>query len=166
MPNRTAADIMTKKVITVSPDTDIYKAIQILVKKQISGVPVVDKNGNLQGMLSEYDCLKVMAGEAFHGLPEGKVADYMSCSTQTIKPEARILDIVRKFLAKPNRRLPVMDEGGQLVGQISRRDVLKAIESMRENRYLYGTKEEESYPPSADDARGVDSAMKSARARK
>ena len=157
---------MTKKVITLSPDTDIYKAIQTLLKKRISGVPVVDQHGNLQGVLSEFDCLKVMAGEAFDGLPEGKVADYMSSPAQTVKAEARILDIVRKFLAKPLRRLPVVDDRGQLVGQISRRDVLKAIESIRDNTYLYGTKEEETYPPSADEARGVDSAMKIARARK
>ncbi len=131
MPNRTAEDIMTQSLITLSPDTDIYKAIKTLLKKKISGVPVVDINGNLQGMLSEYDCLRVMTGGAFDGLPEGKVADYMSSPAQTIKAESRILDIVDRFLAKPIRRLPVVDKNGHLVGQISRRDVLEAIESIQ-----------------------------------
>lgn len=166
MPTRTAQEIMTRSPTTLSPDTDIYKAIKTLLKKKISGVPVVDINGNLQGMLSEYDCLKVMTGEAFDGLPEGKVADYMSSPAQTVKAEARILDIVDRFLAKPIRRLPVVDKNGHLVGQISRRDVLEAIESIRDNTYLYGQKDEEIRPPSSDESRGVDSAMKSARARK
>lgn len=166
MPNRTAADIMTRKLIILSPKTDIYEAIHILVKKGISGAPVVDEDGKLMGMLSEYDCLKVMTSGAFEGLPEGKVADYMTCPVTTIKPEASIFDVVTTFIRNPIRRLPVMDGKGQLLGQISRRDVLVAIESMHDNPRFYGAKEEEYYPPSSEDARGVDSAIRDARGRR
>ena len=166
MPNRTAADIMTRKLIILTPETDIYEAIHTLIKKGISGAPVVDGDGNLMGILSEYDCLKVMTSGAFEGLPEGKVADYMTCPATTIRPDASIFDIVTKFIENPIRRLPVMDANGQLLGLISRRDVLVAIESIHDNPRFYGARQEEYYPPSSEDARGVTSAMRDARGKK
>lgn len=166
MPTRTAADMMTRKLIILSPETDIYEAIHVLIKKGISGAPVVDDQGNLMGMLSELDCLRVMTQGAFEGLPEGKVVDYMTCPVTTIKPEASIIDVVTVFMKNPIRRVPVMDAEGHLLGQISRRDVLVAIETMRDNPRLFGSKEEEFYPPSAEDSPGVDSAMRRARGKK
>jgi CBS domain-containing protein len=166
MPERTASEIMTRKLIILRPEMDIYEAIHILIKKGISGAPVVDSDGNLMGMLSEYDCLKVMAAGAYEGLPEGKVADYMTCPVTTIRPDASAIDVVSIFLKNPIRRIPVMDRKGQLLGQISRRDMLVVIESLRDDTRLFGNKEVESRPPSADDARGVDSAMRDARNRK
>jgi predicted transcriptional regulator len=70
------------------------------------------------------------------------------------------------FTKNPIRRIPVMDSEGQLLGQISRRDVLVAIESIRDNPRFFGSKEKEFYPPSSEDSRGVDSAMKTARGKK
>jgi CBS domain-containing protein len=166
MPERKAADIMTRKLIILSPDTDIYEAIHTLIRKGISGAPVVDGKGNLMGILSELDCLKVMTAGAFEGLPEGKVADYMTCPATTVRPEASILDVIMIFTKNPIRRIPVMDSEGQLLGQISRRDVLVAIESIRDNPRFFGSKEKEFYPPSSEDSRGVDSAMKTARGKK
>jgi CBS domain-containing protein len=145
---------------------DIYEAVHILIKKGISGAPVVDGDGNLMGMLSEYDCLKVMTAGAYEGLPEGKVADYMTCPATTIRPDASAIDVVTMFMKNPIRRIPVMDKNGQLLGQISRRDMLVVIESLRDDTRLFGNKEVETHPPSADDARGVDSAMRDARTRK
>jgi len=52
-----AADIMTKKLITFTPDTQVLKAIDKLISYRISGAPVLDDNGNMIGMLSEIDCL-------------------------------------------------------------------------------------------------------------
>jgi CBS domain-containing protein len=166
MSKPTAADIMTRKLIILKPEMDIYEAIHILIKKGISGAPVIDDKGNLMGILSEYDCLKVVTAGAYEGLPEGKVADYMTCPVTTIKPGASLFDVVTKFMKNPVRRIPVMDEKGQLLGQISRRDVLVNIETMRDDSRLFGAKETQDYPPSADDARGVDSAMRDARTRK
>ena len=83
MPTRKAADIMTRSVVTLSPDMDVYGALQRLLKKKISGAPVVDLDGHLVGVLSEKDCLKVLTGEALDGLPEGKVSDYMTRSVQS-----------------------------------------------------------------------------------
>ena len=161
MPTRNAADIMTRSVVTLAPDLDIYGAMQCLLKKKISGAPVVDSDGRLVGMLSEKDCLKVLAGEALDGLPEGKVSDYMTRSVESITPTTSIYDVVHNFLQLHVRRLPVVDQTGRVVGQVSRRDVLAAIESIRDNSYLYGT--QERYLPK--EGMGVDSAMRRARGR-
>ncbi len=161
MPHRTAADIMARSVVTLSPGMDIYGAMQLLLKKKISGAPVVDPEGRLVGVLSEKDCLKVLAGGALDGLPEGKVSDYMTRSVESITPTTSIYDIVHGFLQAHFRRLPVVDQTGRVVGQISRRDVLVAIESIRDNSYLYGT--EDKSPPK--EGMGVDSAMRRARGR-
>ena len=162
MPNRTAADIMTKKVVTLSPDTDVYEAMRTLLKKKISGAPVVDKDGTIVGILSEKDCLKVLTAEAFDGVPKGTVASYMTRTVESIGPAASIHDVVNCFLQNYFRRLPVVDRDGRLLGQVSRRDVVAVIESMRDNSYLYGT-EDKYLHPGTDEAVGVDSAMRRAR---
>ena len=162
MPHRTAADIMAKSVVTLSPETDVYSAMRTLLKKKISGAPVVDQDGNVVGVLSEKDCLKVVTAEAYDGFPKGAVGNYMTRKIDTIAPSTSIYDIVNRFLQGHFRRLPVVDETGRLVGQVSRRDVLAAIESIRDNSYLYGT--EDKHLPS-DESMGVDSAMRRARDR-
>lgn len=159
----TAAEIMAREVVTLSPDTPIHTAMRTLLSRKISGAPVVDDDGHLVGILSEKDCLRVLTAEAFDGLPEGHVADYMTAEPSTIAPSTDLLDIASRFLASAFRRLPVVDAGGALVGQVSRRDVLAAIDAIQDNSYLYGSREHR--PPDAEDAGGVDSAMRRARER-
>ncbi|MEC7767908.1 MAG: CBS domain-containing protein [Acidobacteriota bacterium] len=162
MPNRSVADIMTKKVVVLSPDTDIYAAVRTLLKKKVSGAPVVDKDQTLVGILSEKDCLKVISATAFDGTPTGTVADYMTQTVNSVGPSASIYDVVDRFLQNHFRRLPVVDSDGRLLGQVSRRDVLAVIESMRDNPYLYGT-EDKRLHPGKDEVMGVDSAIRRAR---
>ena len=57
MPNQTATDIMARSELTLSPETDIYRVIQLLLKHRLSGAPVVDAEGRLVGILTEMDCL-------------------------------------------------------------------------------------------------------------
>jgi CBS domain-containing protein len=157
---RTAADMMAGSLVTLSPDTDIYEAMQTLVRNRISGAPVVDRDGCLLGLLSEKDCLRVLTGQALDGLPHSRVRDYMTKAVETISLTTSLYDIVDLFLTRTYRRLPVVDETGRIVGQVSRRDVLVAIESIRDNSYLYGSREH--YPVEQP---GVASAMWVARGR-
>ena len=60
-------DYMAKSLITFSPDMGVLKAIQTLVEAEISGAPVVDSHGNVVGVLSEKDCLKVALDASYHG---------------------------------------------------------------------------------------------------
>ena len=56
----TVNEYMKKKLITLQPDMNIFTAIDLLIQNHISGAPVVDKKGNLIGILSERDCLDLM----------------------------------------------------------------------------------------------------------
>ena len=161
MDHLTAADIMARSDTTLPPDMDIYDALRRLLRSKQTGVPVVDGDGVLLGMLSERDCLKVVVAAALDGWPGGKVCDYMSRPAKSIAPQATLYDIVHLFLTRPYRKLPVVDEGGHVIGQVSRRDALTAFESARDNPRLFGSRDEP-----APDGSGVDSAMRHARRRK
>ncbi len=161
MDSLTGADIMARSEATLSPDSDIYDALARLLKSRLTGAPVVDNDGALLGMLTERDCLKVLVGGALDGLPTGKVSDYMTAPAQSIPPTATLFDIALIFLTRSFRKLPVVDGDGRVIGQVSRRDMLVAIESGRDNPRLYGVTDQ--HPP---DDMGVDSAMRLARSRR
>ena len=126
----TAKEIMTTSVISLSPDTDIFDAIEVLTSRKISGAPVLDEEGHLAGVLSEKDCLRVLAGESFFEGMGGHVSDFMTAEVTTVTPETDIFSIAGIFLSNAYRRVPVCD-GPRLVGIISRRDVLTGISTMQ-----------------------------------
>jgi len=122
----TVEDYMATKLLTLKANDTIYHTIGFLLKHKISGAPVVDDNNKLIGIISEKDCLKLIAKGGSYNLHEVQVVDYMTKKVDTISPEMDVYYAAGKFLKHPYRRLPVV-EGGKLVGQISRRDVLRAI---------------------------------------
>ncbi|MBC8346132.1 MAG: CBS domain-containing protein [Candidatus Marinimicrobia bacterium] len=128
MTPRAVKDIMTKKLVTFQPDMHVRAAIDSLLKHKISGAPVVDENGNLIGVLSEIDCMPTIIQDSYYSDSGGSVRDFMSTDVTTVSPEMGIVDLAELFLKKHFRRLPVVDND-MLVGQVSRRDVLKAIQS-------------------------------------
>lgn len=135
MDSITAADIMTRQVITLTPTMHIYEAMEVLLKHKISGAPVLD-GGRLVGVLSEYDCMKVgSAGMTDLFEPtSGPVSQYMSRETLTASPDSPIGDLAATFLSRRVRRLPILDDRGRLVGQVSRRDVLKGLLRSQDGR--------------------------------
>ncbi|NJL12065.1 MAG: CBS domain-containing protein [Microscillaceae bacterium] len=128
---RYVTDYMAKKPITFRPEQSIHDVIRVLLRKQISGAPVVDEHNNLVGMISEKDCLRVMVDSAYHNLPAGAVKDYMSYQVRTVSHRSTIVEIASKFLESNFKRFPVVDDEGRLVGQISRADVLRAVKDMQ-----------------------------------
>lgn len=132
----TAREIMTPRLITTRAETPIFEAIRVLLKQRISGMPVVDDEGHMVGMLSEVDCLKVVSGGEFYSddhSEEGVVGDYMTPVGQTIGPDVDIYALSQTFLTLAVRRLPIVQDG-TLLGQVSRRDVVKAIDEMGRKR--------------------------------
>lgn len=128
----TARDIMSTRLVTLKPDTPIMQAVKALLRHQISGVPVVGEEGELLGVYSEFDCLRSLAGEELHDGPheeEGTVGEHMGRSPHTIPPELDIYRIAHAFVSLRVRRLPVLD-GDKLIGQVSRRDVLRALDEL------------------------------------
>ena len=129
---QTVKQYMATDLITFSPETDIDHAIQTILKNKISGAPVTDKHGKLVGMLSESDCIKTILEGPYNNLPggTGSVSDYMSRKVVTIDVNKTILELAYEFMNTAYRRFPVIDRG-KLVGQISRSDILKAIQKRR-----------------------------------
>ncbi len=122
-------DYMTADPLALAPETDVLDAIHQLIRHELPGAPVVDHLGTVLGYLSEKDCLKVALSASYHEQRGGRVSEFMSPSVITIDAEASLTDAAELFLAHPYRCFPVVTES-RLVGQLSRRDVLKALETV------------------------------------
>ena len=120
-------DYMSRKLFSLDQDMEIMAATHLLVENDISGAPVLDSHGRLAGILTERDCMKVALHSGYHDTPYGLVRDYMSPNPEIVEPEQSILTLAEKFIQGSYRRYPVIDNG-RLVGIISRRDVLRAID--------------------------------------
>ena len=120
-------EYMAANPVTVNPDTPILQAIHALIEHRISGLPVVDLRGNLVGMLSEADCLPIAVQASYHGELGGHVSEYMCTEVKTVDADDSIVELAERFMNSKLRRYPVM-ERQRVVGQISRRDVLRALE--------------------------------------
>ncbi len=130
-PSDPISQYMVKKPITFRPEQSIHDVINLLVRKKISGAPVVNEAGELVGMISEKDCLRVIVDSVYHNLPAGKVRDYMSSSVTSISHRRSVVEVANDFMKANFKRFPILNEAGQLVGQISRSDVLRLIKDMK-----------------------------------
>ena len=122
-------DYMAAHLVTFRPDTDVLDAVHELVKHRIAGAPVVDEHGEVIGMLSEFDCMKVALDAGYYGDAGGPVSEFMHKGVESVSADMSIVDLAQKFMNSKFRRFPVMTDN-RLVGQISRRDVLRALESI------------------------------------
>jgi CBS domain-containing protein len=119
------ADCMARKLVTFTPRTNVVEALTALLDNRISGAPVVDDDGRLLGMLSEIDILTVMIQDCYYNEGLGIVADYMHTPVDTVEADTDIFSLSERFVREHRRRYPVVQDG-KLVGQVSRRDVLRA----------------------------------------
>ncbi|MFH5805693.1 CBS domain-containing protein [Alienimonas sp. DA493] len=127
----TAADVMTRKLITLAPDTPVQEAIGTLLKNRISGAPVVGPGRSFLGVFSEKICMRVLLDAAAEQVPCcGTVGQYADADAQTVTEDTPLLTMVHLFNEGRFRRLPVLrhdaDGRAEVVGQVSRRDVLWA----------------------------------------
>ncbi len=125
-------DYMTRDLITFKKDTDINLVIKSLLDNRISGAPVLDDNGQVVGLIDDKDCLQVLFGNVYNRLPTAKdtVSNYMSNVMKSIDENQSILDVASVFISSPFKRLLVLDKNNKLIGQISRRDILRAIKEL------------------------------------
>ena len=122
-------DYMAGSIVSFKPETDVLDAIHELVRHRIAGAPVVNDQGELVGMLSELDCLKVSLNAGYYGDWGGPVSDFMTPDVETVDADMNIVDLAQKFVDRGFRRFPVL-RNNRLVGQISRRDVLRALTTL------------------------------------
>ena len=124
-----ASEIMQRRLQTVLADADLEEAIRSLLKKHHSGAPVVDAAGRLVGVLSEHDCIAILAQAAADEWPTGRVSDRMTTEIETVPPTEDVFALSTRFSQGRHRRLLVVEDG-KLVGLIGRRDLLGALESL------------------------------------
>lgn len=144
-----AKDIMTTNVITLNPKDNVEKLARLLLEHKISGLPVVDDDGKLVGVVSEGDLVfreKQVKNPFYVVLFDSpiylerpnrfkedikravawEVGDLMSTSLFTVEPEASLNAVATIITEKGVNRVPVVDSKGRLVGIISRQDIIRA----------------------------------------
>jgi CBS domain-containing protein len=122
-------DYMSTELVIFTPDMDIHRAIKLLLEKRISGAPVLDDRGELVGMLTKKDCLKIAFSASYHQEWGGKVSDFMSREVDSVPAGTDIVEIAERFLNSRFHRFPVTQDD-RLVGIISRHDVLRSLEDL------------------------------------
>ncbi len=120
-------DFMDKSFATVKPSTGISEAVDLLIRKKLTGVLVVDEKEQLVGILSEKDCLKILLHSGFYRVPDDTVENYMHTELKTTESNMDIIAVAQIFMGCSFRRLPVVDDG-KLVGQITRRDIVRGMQ--------------------------------------
>ncbi len=124
-------DYMLTNPVKVKPDDSVLDAMRVILDNKISGVCVVDVDGNLVGILSELDCLRAALGATYNNTGVGLVKDHMTGDNLLVAhPEENILDVAQDMLLKKHRRRPVV-ENGRLIGQITCRQLLSAVKNFR-----------------------------------
>lgn len=119
----TARDIMTADVVVISQKYSVRAAIELLISEQISGLPVVDENERLVGIVTEFALLATAYDDS---VCSDAVAQHMTTDVLTVDANDPVRKVADVFIVHRVRRVPVM-ERGRVVGLISRRDVLKAV---------------------------------------
>ncbi|HXV62471.1 MAG TPA: CBS domain-containing protein [Vicinamibacteria bacterium] len=125
----TARDAVSRYMIVLRPDQDLLGAIDTLVRKRAQGAPVLNEEGDLVGILTEKDCLRLLSNSAYGELAGGNVGDYMSSVKVTLTVDMDLFSVAEAFLATNFPVLPVLEQG-KLVGRISRLDLLWQIKAL------------------------------------
>ncbi len=135
-------DLMTAEVVTVRPETPLKEAARRMVRARVSGLPVTDDSGTLVGIISEADFLhREVARERprRHGLLDALVGgdsslaeaelvgEAMTERVVTISPDASLAEAARIMAGHDVKRLPVVDSDGQVLGVLSRADIVAAF---------------------------------------
>jgi CBS-domain-containing membrane protein len=136
-------DVMTSNVVTVKKDTDLHEAARILSEHRISGLPVVNAENHVVGIVTEADFLSMLdldGKSAFkdvlrHILGEpvvrhklgDKVGDIMTAPAIVIGPDVDIREAAKTLVERRIKRLPVVDEQGRLIGMIARADIVRVV---------------------------------------
>jgi CBS domain-containing protein len=124
----TIREIMTPQPITVGPDSRVKRALELLIEHEISGLPVVDRDGRIVGILSEKDLLKL-----FSEPRAGTVGSVMTRVAMTFDVDAPLVDVIDCLMTYDFRRV-LIHEQGKLVGVVSRADLMPAILSALADR--------------------------------
>lgn len=123
----TAKDIMSSKVLVAEVGMNIEDAVKLLVKNKITGIPVVNHEGKMVGILSEYDIIANVGKEQTLNPEIFQRSITYTDKVEVVDEDTPLPQILEKFIALKCRRLPVVDKNQRLVGMISRRDIMRVL---------------------------------------
>ena len=124
-----AKDVMATDLVTVTPETPIFEALRILVEANITGLPVVDHENNLKGIVSEKDLLQLLYNAA---AGNDAVSSIMTENVTTFDVDDDLVDVCECLINNAFRRVPILSQG-KLAGIISRRDIIRFILKVRKS---------------------------------
>lgn len=125
---------MVPNPVFVKPEANLFEAITLIEESKVSGLCVVDDDHVLVGVLSEMDCLRGVLSAVYNDSGIGNVADFMSHENLCVAGlHESIADVAEKMLNSKRRRRPVVDAHGRLIGQITIRQILKAVKGFADN---------------------------------
>lgn len=119
-------DYLLQNPVTITKDAGLLEAVHLILSHKISGLCVVDEHNNLLGVLSELDCLRGILGATYNESGVGLVSDYMTTDVDVAGLHDNIVNVASDMLKKKHRRRPVV-ENGKLLGQITCRQLLRAV---------------------------------------
>lgn len=126
-----AKDIMTSAIISVSPDSSLNDAMELIIANRISGLLVIDDTGRLVGILSEADRIRLIVDSE---TPDdgASVSEYMTRNVISVKPDTDFAEIAELLMRSGIRRVPVVDND-DVLGLISRYDLMSAISKEKDS---------------------------------
>jgi CBS domain-containing protein len=122
------ADYMTSDYVKFDPEMLVVEASRELVKHEVIGGPVVNNQGQLVGWISEQDCLGAAIQVIYYNQRVAQVADVMKTEVLTVNEDDDLLSVAQQMLAHKPKVYPVLTENNRLVGLISRRLILRAVD--------------------------------------
>jgi CBS domain-containing protein len=120
-------DYMLSNPIKMKGDDNVFDAIHQILVYKVSGVCVVDDNDFLIGVLSELDCLKAVLSSVYNESPVGSIKDFMTKDVVSVSLHDNIVDVATDMLKYKHRRRPVVQDDGKLIGQVTCRQLLRAV---------------------------------------
>lgn len=124
-------DYMISKPVTITADAPLFEAVDLITKNQVSGLCVINSSGELEGILSEMDCLRGILSASYDDGSIGVVRDYMvSVNITSARASDDIINVASDMLAKGQRRRPVVNDNNKLIGQITCRQILAAVRKL------------------------------------
>ena len=129
------SDFMQRQPLSLTADMSVAAAVEKLLKSSQIGAPVVDDKGQVVGWVSEQDVLASLLESSYYCEQVANVNDVMRTEVLAMKAEDTIIELAQKMLDVRPKMYPVTDEEGHLIGLITRRDVLKAMDKQQQTCY-------------------------------
>ncbi|WP_111978497.1 CBS domain-containing protein [Algibacillus agarilyticus] len=128
-------DYMKVRPVTFTPDMSVAVAVELLIKSNQSGGPVLGPDKKVIGFLSEQDCISKMLASTYYRENIASVGEFMITDVKSVRPYASVIELAQAMAKNRPRVYPVIDDDGVLLGLISRHDIMVAIDHHLHDAY-------------------------------